>query len=190
MEVNPNRLNQLRIKRINHSQMPRKHNPELFRLTAILVGACGQIYGIGYNHLDPNSKATIHAERDAINKATEIVVRKYGRSALMKKPIKCELWVIRDNKLNSKPCYNCITECIVNNPYFNIKRIHYSHESSPSGFITVSSNQLFEGRWSYVSTYNLRRMQELGRVIGVDNPMVLARPPTPPQLLPATSLLI
>jgi len=156
MEITYARLSEMRQKRTLHStNIPKKHNPETFRVTALVVGASGKVYGWGYNHMDPNSPMTVHAERDAITKATQNLKVRNGKR---RRRLVAELYVMRDNGMNSKPCYNCITECIYNNPDFNFRHIHYSHEDSPTGFVTMSSNQLYDTRWSYISSANVRRM--------------------------------
>lgn len=163
MEITDARLHEMRLKRTLHStRIPKKHNPETFRITALVVGSTGEVYGWGYNHMDPNSPMTIHAERDAINKATRNLLAK---GAKLRRRLVADLYVMRDNGMNSKPCYNCITECIYNNPYFNFRHIHYTHEDSPTGFVTMSSNQLYDTRWSYISSANVRRMTQNGTLV-------------------------
>ena len=163
MEITDSRLHEMRQKRTQHStRIPKKHNPEIFRITALVVGSSGEVYGWGYNHMEPNSPMTIHAERDAISKATRNLLAK---GAKLRRRLVADLYVMRDNGMNSKPCYNCITECIYNNPYFNFRQIHYTHEDSPTGFVTMSSNQLYDTRWSYISSANVRRMTQNGTLV-------------------------
>lgn len=163
MEITNSRLHEMRLKRTLHSnRIPKKQNPEVFRITALVVSSSGEVVGWGYNHLDPNSTMTIHAEHDAISKATRNLLAKGAR---LRRRLVADLYVMRDNGMNSKPCYNCITECIYNNPYFNFRHIHYTHEDSPTGFVTLSSNQLYDTRWSYISSANVRRMTQNGTLI-------------------------
>jgi cytidine deaminase len=174
MEVTDARLYEMRQKRTKHSTLiPKKHNPETFRITALVVGSSGEVYGWGYNHMGPNTPMTIHAERDAINKATRKLLAKGAR---LRRRIIADLYVMRDNGMNSKPCYNCITESIYNNRYFNFRHIHYSHEDSPTGFVTMSSNQLYDTRWSYISSANVRRMTKNGTL--VEDPTATRSPTT------------
>jgi cytidine deaminase len=173
MEITDARLHEMRQKRTQHSTtIPRKLNPETFRITALVVGASGEVYGWGYNHMDPNSPMTVHAERDAITKATQNLKVRAGKR---RRRLVADLYVMRDNGMNSKPCYNCITECIYNNPDFNFRKIHYTHEDSPTGFVTMSSNQLYDTRWSYISSANVRRMTQNGTLVedptGARNPV-------------------
>jgi cytidine deaminase len=163
MEITDARLYEMRQKRTKHSTLiPKKHNPETFRITALVVSASGEVYGWGYNHMEPNSTMTIHAERDAITKATQYLKVKDGKR---RRRLVADLYVMRDNGMNSKPCYNCITECIYNNHDFNFRKIHYTHEDSPTGFVTMSSNQLYDTRWSYISSANVRRMTQNGTLV-------------------------
>ena len=80
----------------------------------------GKIIGRGYNTYNSNfnEKSSLHAEISAINSA----LRKISINDLKK----CELVIIRVNKLgeclNSKPCCNC-ERAICN---YNIKRVFYS----------------------------------------------------------------
>lgn len=174
MEVTDARLYEMRQKRTKHSTLiPKKHNPETFRITALVVSASGEVYGWGYNHLEPNSTMTIHAERDAITKATQYLKVKDGKR---RRRLVADLYVMRDNGMNSKPCYNCITECIYNNRDFNFRKIHYTHEDSPTGFVTMSSNQLYDTRWSYISSANVRRMTQNGTL--VEDPTTTRSPKT------------
>ena len=176
MEITDARLHEMRQKRTQHStRIPKKHNPETFRITALVVSSSGEVYGWGYNHMDPNSPMTIHAERDAISKATRNLLAK---GAKLRRRLVADLYVMRDNGMNSKPCYNCITECIYNNPYFNFRHIHYTHEDSPTGFVTMSSNQLYDTRWSYISSANVRRMTQNGTL--VESPDETERRSPPP----------
>ncbi len=176
MEITDARLHEMRQKRTLHStRIPKKHNPETFRITALVVSASGEVYGWGYNHLEPNSTMTVHAERDAITKAKENLKVRDGKR---RRRLDAELYVMRDNGMNSKPCYNCITECIYNNPDFNFRKIHYTHEDSPTGFVTMSSNQLYDTRWSYISSANVRRMTQNGTL--VETPEEIARRSPPP----------
>jgi cytidine deaminase len=175
MEITDARLHEMRQKRTQHStRIPKKHNPETFRITALVVGSSGEVYGWGYNHMEPNSPMTIHAERDAISKATRNLLAK---GAKLRRRLVADLYVMRDNGMNSKPCYNCITECIYNNPYFNFRQIHYTHEDSPTGFVTLSSNQLYDTRWSYISSANVRRMAQNGTLIESQEEVARRSPP-------------
>jgi tRNA(Arg) A34 adenosine deaminase TadA len=81
----------------------------------------GRIIGKGFNTYNSSNcteKSSLHAEISAINNA----LRKIHSSELKK----CELVIIRVNKLgeclNSKPCCNC-EKAICN---YNIKKVFYS----------------------------------------------------------------
>lgn len=111
---------------------------------------------IGYNNVRPNRFSTIHAEHNAIDKAIGNFYRKYGRSSLQKGTPKVDLVVMRDNGNNSRSCYNCITDVINGNQYFNINRIWYSHDQAVGGLVETTPHELFQGRYEHVSRFNVR----------------------------------
>ena len=149
------------------SGMSRRNNSDMFRHMAAVVSKSGEIISIGYNSVRPNSFTTIHAERDALDKAIGTFYRKYGRSSLQKSTPKVDLVVMRDNGYNSRPCYNCITDVINGNQYFNINRIWYSNNQVIGGLVETTPLELFRGRYEHVSRFNARRM-------GLDAPDALA----------------
>jgi cytidine deaminase len=149
------------------SGMSRRDNIDMFRHIAAVIGKSGEIISIGYNNVRPNRFSTIHAERDALDKAIGTFYRKYGRSSLQKETPKVDLVVMRDNGNNSRPCYNCITEVLNGNQYFNINRIFYSHDQAIGGLVETTPRELFRGRYKHVSRFNARRM-------GLDAPDALA----------------
>jgi hypothetical protein len=149
------------------SGMSRRDNIDMFRHMAAVISKSGEIISIGYNNVRPNRFSTIHAERDALDKAIGTFYRKYGRSSLQKGTPKVDLVVMRDNGNNSRPCYNCITEVINGNQYFNINRIFYSHDQAIGGLVETTPRELYQGRYQHVSRFNVRRM-------GIDAPDALA----------------
>lgn len=149
------------------SGMSRRDNIDMFRHMAAVVSKSGEIISIGYNNVRPNRFSTIHAERDALDKAVGTFYRKYGRSSLQKETPTVDLVVMRDNGYNSRPCYNCITEVLNGNQYFNINRIWYSNNQVDGGLVETTPSELFKGRYEHVSRFNARRM-------GLDAPDALA----------------
>ena len=149
------------------SGMSRRDNIDMFRHMAAVIGKSGEIISIGYNNVRPNRFSTIHAERDALDKAIGTFYRKYGRSSLQKGAPKVDLVVMRDNGNNSRPCYNCITDVINGNQYFNINRIFYSHDQAIGGLVETTPRELYQDRYQHVSRFNARRM-------GLDTPDALA----------------
>lgn len=140
------------------SGMSRKNSNDISKHMAAVVSKSGEIIAIGYNNVRPNRFSTIHAERDALDKAVSTYYRKYGKSSLQKSSPKVDLVVMRANGTNSRPCYNCITEVINGNQYFNINRIWYSHENAAGGLIDITPSELFQTRHQHISRYNVRRM--------------------------------
>lgn len=149
------------------SGMSRRDNIDMFRHMSAVVSQSGEIISIGYNNVRPNRFSTIHAERDALDKAVGVFYRKYGRSSLQKATPTVDLVVMRDNGNNSRPCYNCITDVINGNKYFNINRIFYSNNLVDGGIVETTPRELFRGRYEHVSRFNARRM-------GLDAPDALA----------------
>jgi hypothetical protein len=149
------------------SGMSRRDNIDMFRHMAAVVSKSGEIISIGYNNVRPNRFSTIHAERDALDKAVGTFYRKYGKSSMQKQTPTVDLVVMRDNGNNSRPCYNCITDVINGNQYFNINRIFYSHDQAIGGLVETTPAELFGNRYEHVSRFNARRM-------GLDAPDALA----------------
>lgn len=148
----------MRRRRDYISGMRRKDNIDLFRHMAAVVSQSGEIIATGYNNVRPNRFSTIHAEEDAISKAVEVFKRKHNHARLKKSRPKVTLVVIRDNGMNSRPCYHCITEVITTNRFFNISKIWYSHEQSATGLIETTPQKLFQTRFSHISKFNARKM--------------------------------
>ena len=160
MEITRSRLTETCQKRTKHSaQISKKQNPEIFRIVALVVGMTGKIYGEGYNHISSSCHTkSIHAERDAINRA----IANLQSKGQLRRRLRADLWIMRDTGTNSKPCFNCIVDCIYNNKYFNFRHIHYTHEDNPTGFVTVTARELYDTRLSYISFGNVLRMMQQG----------------------------
>ena len=139
------------------ASIPRRHNPEIFMHVAAVVTKSGYVLATGYNYCPASIPITMHAERDALDKAVNAVHRKYGRGKF-KKAMNVDLVVVRHNGLNSRPCYNCITEAITYNNYFNIDSVIYSNNEAPGGMVYTNPNKLYKARWEHVSRFNARRM--------------------------------
>jgi hypothetical protein len=134
------------------NQLTRRNNPETFKHICAVISSRGNVLGIGNNHcINGLRGATKHAEHHALENATDYVIRKYGRDRLLKGSLKVDLIVVRDTGSNSRPCNNCITKHIANNPYFNVRHVYYSHENS--GLIQTNTNKLFEGRHEHYSRF-------------------------------------
>lgn len=159
LEFSDNVYRDLMRRRNNYiSGIRRKDNIDLFRHMAAVVSQSGEIIATGYNNVRPNRFSTIHAEQDAIAKAAGVFKRKHSQARLNKSPPKVTLVVIRDNGMNSRPCYNCITDVINQGGIFNISRIWYSHEMAATGLIETTPQKLFQSRFSHISKFNARRM--------------------------------
>lgn len=133
------------------NQLSRRNNPESFRHICAVTSPSGSVLGIGYNHCHTHTNGTVHAEQHGLLNAMKTVLRKDGRSRLLKGSIKVDLIVLRDTGSNSRPCNNCITKHIAGNPYFNIRNIYYSHETE--GIIKTNTNDLFTNRHDHYSRH-------------------------------------
>lgn len=161
MQFNHNVASDLRRRRKEFiAGISRRDNVDTFRHIAILINKNGAIISVGHNNVRPNKFSTIHAERDAIEKAIRKYTIKYGRTRLQKAPPEVELAVMRDNATNSRPCFNCITDVIGKTTAFNITRVSYTHENSNTmdGLIETTPTKLYNSRYEHVSRFNARRM--------------------------------
>lgn len=150
------------IKRRAHSaQLSRTKNTDVFKHMCIITNKKGHILSTGFNRINVSlSNYSIHAEHDAVNKAI-LTTKRMGFKK--KKPLSVNAYVLRDNGMNSKPCFNCITEQLSNNRHFNFRKIYYSNtpnsilnNSDCSIELTKSNvNTLYENRYSHFSKANL-----------------------------------
>lgn len=150
-QVNNQHIAQLMQTRRRYSV--KLNNIEKFRHMASIVTQNGHILSTGNNYMLNAIPISIHAEHDAINKAIKSIIRKGDRHKLKKTPMKVNIYVVRDNGRNSRPCNDCITNRIANNPYFNIKNIIYTHEDGIDGTITESRQSLYQNRYEHITRH-------------------------------------
>lgn len=134
------------------------HKVEKFRHMASLVTTNGHVIATGNNYMHNQIPISIHAEHDVINNAINKIIRKGDRHKLTKTPMKVDLYVVRDNGRNSRPCNDCITNHINDNPYFNIRKVIYTHQDGTDGTMTETSNELYQNRYEHIT----RHFRKLG----------------------------
>ena len=152
-QVNHRHVSQLMNTRKEFSTHTRHNNIEKFRHMASLVTPNGHVIATGNNYMHNRIPISIHAERDAINNAIKRIMRKGDRNKLIKKPMRLELFVVRDNGRNSRPCNDCITNRINNNPYFNIRKVIYTHEDGVDGTLTETRSELYHNRFEHITRH-------------------------------------
>ena len=138
-------------------------NVEKFRHMASVVTPNGCVLGTGNNYMLNGIPISNHAEPVALRKALQNIIRKKGRNRCLKGRKKVIIYVVRDNGRNSRPCNDCITNHICDNPYFNIKKVIYTHENGVDGTITETTKNLFENRYAHITRHF--------RNLGVESPM-------------------
>ena len=150
------------VKRRAHSgYFGRNKTADVFKHMCVITTKRGHVISTGYNHIIPGLKTySIHAEHDAVNNAV-LYTKRMGIKK--KKPMTVNAYVLRDNGMNSKPCFNCITEQLTNNRHFNFRKIYYTNTPNSilndidcSIELTKSNvNTLYENRYSHFSKANL-----------------------------------
>lgn len=166
-QVNHQHVNNLMNTRKGFSNQSKQKNIEKFRHMASLVTPNGHIIATGNNYMHNQIPISIHAEHDVINNAIKRIIRKGDRHKLTKTPMKLDLYVVRDNGRNSRPCNDCITNRINDNPYFNIRRVIYTHQDGIDGTITETCTELYQNRYEHIT----RHFRNLGVDVLMDDIM-------------------
>jgi len=166
-QVNHKHVKELMNTRREYSSNNRLNNVEKFRHMASLVTPNGRVIATGNNYMHNQIPISIHAEHDAINNAIKRIIRKGDRHKLTKTPMKVDLYVVRDNGRNSRPCNDCITNRINDNPYFNIRKVIYTHQDGIDGTMTETRSELYQNRYEHIT----RHFRNLGVDVLMDNIM-------------------
>jgi len=166
-QVNHKHVKELMNTRREYSSNNRLNNVEKFRHMASLVTPNGRVIATGNNYMHNQIPISIHAEHDAINNAIKRIIRKGERHKLNKTPMKVDLYVVRDNGRNSRPCNDCITNRINDNPYFNIRKVIYTHQDGIDGTMTETRSELYQNRYEHFT----RHFRNLGVDVLMDNIM-------------------
>lgn len=91
----------------------------------------------GTNVYNINSTSTEHAEAQALRKLYE----KIGKTLNAKK-ITIDIFVVRTNGSNSKPCARCINQMKYYSQFFSIRYVYYTCPNEPGGIRCVKFSQL------------------------------------------------
>ena len=126
----------------------------------------GAILGYGANYALSGNYGSIHAEADALNNAMSFVSRHRSKNlSNYKRRQKVDVIVMRTTGGNSRPCYHCITEQLVDNPVFNVRKVIYSDNSNDIGYTTTNTNRLYENKEAHFSGFHARQNEENGTAI-------------------------
>jgi hypothetical protein len=156
MSYNPSLLDGLKKSRNAYTiDKNKKHEP--FKHGAMIISRKGKGAVIGYGSNDFSSikcLGSIHAEKNALKNALMYIKNKHNVNITnTRRRIPVDMVVLRTTGGNSKPCYHCITEQIVNNRYFNIRKIIYSDSDVNDGYVETNCNKLYETRESHYSGF-------------------------------------
>lgn len=155
---NPSKLDTLKVKRSAYT-VKQNNSIEPYKHAALVISRKGDGAIIGYGTNNYKRYGSEHAEECAFKRATRYLkINKSRNLNNYKSRMKVDLIVIRTTGNNSKPCYNCITDHIVNNKYFNIKKIMYSDNDVNGGYIYTNKNKLFDTREEHYSGFNATRL--------------------------------
>jgi len=104
-------------------------------MCAILKDGAPVSYGT--NVYNTNDTSTEHAEAQALRKLCERI----GKNLNAKK-ITIDIFVVRTNGGNSKPCMRCINQMKYYSQFFSIRYVYYTCPSEPGGIRCVKFSQL------------------------------------------------
>ena len=161
---NPSRLEKLKENRKacnlkkNKTLEPYKHSAMVVkRKGGGAVKGGGAIIGYGSNNY--MKIGSMHAEESAFKNATNYLRKNKSRNLkTYKARMKVDLIVLRTTGGNSRPCYHCITEQIVDNKYFNVRKVIYSNNEEEGGYVHTNKSKLYETREEHYSGYNANRL--------------------------------
>lgn len=128
----------------------------MHRHMSAVISPSGSILGIGYNHYPNNGWNSVHAEIHSVTNTINNIIRKEGRTRLVKSPLSVNIIVVRSNGSNSRPCHNCIHQ-LAENPYINVQKVYYSmiNESGVSGLAVETMGTLLSNSDVHVSRGNM-----------------------------------
>jgi len=105
-----------------------------YHMCAVLKSGSPISYG---TNVYINDGSTEHAEAQALRKLYE----KIGKRLNAKK-MTIDIFVVRTNGGNSKPCVRCINTFKHYSQYFSIGYVYYTHPDEPTGIRCVKFSQL------------------------------------------------
>ena len=106
----------------------------------------GEPVSYGTNTYIPNTTLTQHAESQALQR----LMNKLGKKS---KKIKIDLFILRTNKSNSKPCIRCMNEMMtwINTGKINIQTVYYTSKEEDSGVRSIKFSKLYNEKSHYCS---------------------------------------
>jgi len=133
-------------------------------MCVIIDSKSGEPLSYGYNIFKPNSCKTEHAEAMALRK----LLRKVDGS---RRRICIDIFVVRTNGSNSKPCYHCLQNMYKHLYKFNIKMIYYSHEAEPTGIRREKFMTMYDSDDHHISSYyrHNKARHNVSRVLATDD---------------------
>ena len=153
----PPLLDGLKMKRAQHTvSVNRRQEPFKHGAMVITRKGGGAVIGYGANTYN-NEFGSIHAEESAFKSARQYLQKKRGvNMSNTKRRLAVDIVVLRTTGNNSKPCYHCITEQLVSNRYFNVRKVIYSDGDETGGYVVTNCNKLYETRDSHISGFHAR----------------------------------
>jgi cytidine deaminase len=151
---NNSTLENLKTKRKNYT-IAKNNYVEPFKHGAVIISRKGKgaviSYGANTYNINYGSK---HAEEMAFTNAKRFLQsRKSKNLSNMKRRIKVDIVVLRTTGNNSRPCNHCITTQLSNNRLFNVRKVIYSDGDVEGGYITTSTNKLYENKNAHYSGF-------------------------------------
>lgn len=136
------------------------NNLEPYKHAALVVSrkGGGSIIGYGVNTYN-KQYGSRHAEDMAFESARKYVSKNKGQNLSNRRHrMKVDIIVLRASGGNSRPCHHCITEQIINNNHFNVRKVIYSDNDNDNGYVTTNKNSLYEHRNEYFTRFNRNRL--------------------------------
>jgi hypothetical protein len=136
---------------------------EPYKHGAMVISRKGKGAVISYGDNNFNAVKCIgstHAEADALNNALiHLKKRRNVNITNTRRRLAVDVVVLRTTGGNSKPCYHCITEQLVDNRYFNVRKVIYSDLDVNGGYVETNCNKLYETRESHYSGFHSNNNQ-------------------------------
>lgn len=162
----PNKLDSFKIKR-NEYTIKQNRNIEPYKHVALVISrkGGGAIIGYGANTCN-NEYGSRHAEDMAFENARRFVSKNKGQNLSNRRHrMKVDIVVLRTTGGNSRPCYHCITEQIMNNNHFNVRKVIYSDNDIDDGYVVTNKSALYEKRSEHFSGFHQKVSRDAENII-------------------------
>lgn len=168
----PSLLEELKISR-KACTIKQNKKQEPFKHGAMVISRKGKGAVIGYGDNCFNAIpciGSIHAEADALKNALSYLKNRRNVNVTnTKRRLAVDVVVLRTTGSNSKPCYHCITEQLVDNRHFNIRKVIYSDGDVDGGYVETNCNKLYENRESHYSGFHTMQNASLSSTNSCNN---------------------